>query len=384
MLNRIFNLIEQIDIKPIKLEARYCTRVISSKSSCSSCIDICPQNAISIINKELKIDFNKCNNCGLCTTSCPNNVFELEKNSDAAVLNKAQENFNTDHSLLINCQAAIEEKNSVQIECLGRLSERMLLKLLFIGADLIWLKPGQCAKCQLKSGRALIEEIVHNCNLLLKRYFDESRVFISTKRPNFTPNAFGFRNSEFTEDELNSSGIGRREFINKLKQESVNGIKSLLTFEQKKEKEQKNSIAKAKIKRQELLSLIKRLEENAIEVNEDDLSSLFWKLEFDGDCDFCQVCTTLCPNGVLSTIDEESEKKIMANHKLCTNCGLCKDVCYKQQINIKKDLNHNLNNSEQEVIVGLKKVCNECQKEFYTAKQDKKTCVFCDNSEGIL
>ncbi|SDC47058.1 MULTISPECIES: 4Fe-4S dicluster domain-containing protein [unclassified Candidatus Frackibacter] len=383
MLGKLLNFIEKIDTRPIKVKEKCCTKIISSKSNCSACQDVCSQNAIIIDDEEIRIDFDKCNQCGLCVTSCPNQVFNLEIDSDSHLLNEVQKKLNVSSNLIIQCQAAKKNKNSIQIKCLGRLSERLLLKLLFTGADSIWLQSGQCAQCQLQSGRKLIDRAVNNCNFLLKNYFDESRIIISMEEPN-NLNFESFNLKETNYEGKEAEGLGRREFINKLRDESINGLTSLLTFSQNEKTEKDSVEVKINDKRKELLSLIERLEDNVTKNKRVESLSLFWKVDIGIDCDFCQICTSLCPNNVLELKNEKEEKKIVANHNLCTNCGLCEDVCYKQQISINQDINYNLDNSEQEVIVGLKKVCNECQKEFYTAKQDKKICSFCESSKGIL
>ncbi|WP_180953663.1 4Fe-4S binding protein [Bacillus sp. T33-2] len=48
-----------------------CLRKASPFSTCTTCIQICDQGAISIENAGLQVDQGKCNNCGRCVTVCP-------------------------------------------------------------------------------------------------------------------------------------------------------------------------------------------------------------------------------------------------------------------------------------------------------------------------
>lgn len=51
--------------------ADHCLRKTSPFSSCTTCIDICPEQAIKGEKGSLTIDHNQCNGCGRCITLCP-------------------------------------------------------------------------------------------------------------------------------------------------------------------------------------------------------------------------------------------------------------------------------------------------------------------------
>lgn len=48
-----------------------CTRHKSPRSTCTSCVDSCPLEAISIVKGIPIIDGSKCNECGKCIAACP-------------------------------------------------------------------------------------------------------------------------------------------------------------------------------------------------------------------------------------------------------------------------------------------------------------------------
>lgn len=49
----------------------HCSRHQSPRSSCTNCIDSCPENAIQLVNGKPKINSTKCTECGECVASCP-------------------------------------------------------------------------------------------------------------------------------------------------------------------------------------------------------------------------------------------------------------------------------------------------------------------------
>lgn len=48
-----------------------CTRKISPLSTCSACIDECPEDAIHIEDGKIKMNDKICSSCGICITVCP-------------------------------------------------------------------------------------------------------------------------------------------------------------------------------------------------------------------------------------------------------------------------------------------------------------------------
>ncbi|WP_462411882.1 4Fe-4S dicluster domain-containing protein [Neobacillus sp. Marseille-QA0830] len=53
-----------------------CSRFRNLRSSCRFCFDACKTGAISIEQQEIRIQIDKCNNCGDCMVSCPLSAIE--------------------------------------------------------------------------------------------------------------------------------------------------------------------------------------------------------------------------------------------------------------------------------------------------------------------
>ncbi|QTA38343.1 4Fe-4S binding protein [Thermosipho ferrireducens] len=55
-----------------------------------SCVNVCPKNAISIVNNRANIDYGKCINCGLCAAACPYYaIIKLERPCESVCFSKA-------------------------------------------------------------------------------------------------------------------------------------------------------------------------------------------------------------------------------------------------------------------------------------------------------
>jgi ferredoxin len=50
-------------------------------TGCGRCFNICPNNAISIVDRKAHIDHDKCNNCGKCIESCRDNAIAMTTKS---------------------------------------------------------------------------------------------------------------------------------------------------------------------------------------------------------------------------------------------------------------------------------------------------------------
>lgn len=67
-----------------------CNRFYNGSKLCTSgclgygdCVSVCPEGAISIVDRIAKVDINKCIGCGLCAKACPNNLIAVRKVSQS-------------------------------------------------------------------------------------------------------------------------------------------------------------------------------------------------------------------------------------------------------------------------------------------------------------
>jgi len=48
-----------------KVDATKCT-------GCGSCVEVCPSEAIKVVDGKAQIDYDECAECGSCEAECPN------------------------------------------------------------------------------------------------------------------------------------------------------------------------------------------------------------------------------------------------------------------------------------------------------------------------
>jgi Pyruvate/2-oxoacid:ferredoxin oxidoreductase delta subunit/DNA-binding Lrp family transcriptional regulator len=67
-------------ITPVHTVTTYIADVDDEKcTGCETCIEICPMEAIELIDAISEIDKDKCIGCGLCSYHCPENAIDIEK-----------------------------------------------------------------------------------------------------------------------------------------------------------------------------------------------------------------------------------------------------------------------------------------------------------------
>ncbi|MBN2532899.1 MAG: 4Fe-4S binding protein [Spirochaetales bacterium] len=55
-------------------------------TGCGKCTSVCPQGAISLVNKIAVIDYNNCIECGICSRTCPHQAIYAGDESDQQIL----------------------------------------------------------------------------------------------------------------------------------------------------------------------------------------------------------------------------------------------------------------------------------------------------------
>ncbi len=127
-----------------------CLAVTQSRSACSTCVEICPHDAVSI-TRAVEIDEIDCSGCGLCVRGCPSQALAATVTYQPGAP--------------LRCSKVAG--NAQSIHCLGRLTPSDLLRLAGSKGKTT-LAHGDCASCPIGSAavKLAIDELVERATAL--------------------------------------------------------------------------------------------------------------------------------------------------------------------------------------------------------------------------
>ncbi len=362
MFNSMLALLDKKE--EIEIRSSLCGHTYSNKFSCQLCTDNCPTKGLVWSNRTWQIE--DCNMCGKCVALCPSHVFKFSENN-------LIKNSSPEEEKLLTCNVLLKEIPEscevpvLNIPCLSQLYPKLLLFLLAKQATLnIFLVPERCEDClnfnyqTLKNQINLIGDFSAPINWLTT--WDSLSELTDLNKENL---------------------INRREFFNtmfrrskKISHEVISN--SIAEYEQVLLKQEKGTGTKAKAqKRLFLLAALQIFKQKNIPFTIRKLP--YHKIQIDK-CEFCGICTRLCPSDALE-IKEVDNKKTLHFHPLkCTNCGLCQDVCTIGDISYGEKLElEDLINKQGIVVAAAEAVtCYSCdEKAFFYPDTEEKTCYPC-------
>ena len=315
-----------IETQAVSVDAELCKRVRYRKSTCQSCVDVCPDNAITlspgpVINAS-------CTHCGLCQNACPTEVFQNDVNVDQALLQQVGSPRSKDQAVanknrvFIHCsQAETQDDNSLAIHCLGNMSENFFLGSALSGLDEIILTHGHCSQCQLKNAEGLFTKSIKTSQAIIKNMGLEKCAMTLI---------------EEQKAHAEAPRLTRRALFSKI------SATSSLTEQVDEDVTNARLAMKDGTRfspRRELLH--KLIKQNALGVSDENVTQqgLPWrKMKVDeANCVACAICVKVCPTGALTKIFENNQVIRLLNDSVCTNCNLCQEACPEHVISFEED-----------------------------------------------
>ncbi|SJZ92801.1 4Fe-4S dicluster domain-containing protein [Selenihalanaerobacter shriftii] len=379
-LEKLLNFISDFDLTQLKVNQDLCINNIFNKKVCNKCYDVCPYDVITLEGTNLKLKKNNCNHCGFCYQVCPTGVFNILKESNGKLSGQIRSLAEKRSRIKIYCSQNKQRiKDGVEVICLGRLDERLLMESLLAGASDIWVVAAECQNCEMSIGEDLFKEVLFTCQELLKDISKQNRIYYAQKEPIKEENSsLNINKIEFSDDASELS-LNRRDLFKILKPKvNVNDSKEsqnkdgLDTFSE-------TSISEKRVRLLKLLLVLDMRDDELQQIIRNNLSLV----EFNSNCDFCQGCSNLCPTNALQLERKEKELSFTFNPLLCTSCRLCEISCLYNAIKVTKVRNEKIKLTEIdleksfEMFRGSKIECQECGDYFYTAKSTQEICFNC-------
>ncbi len=309
----------------------FCKRVRFRKSDCQRCLEVCPEQAISL-NPGPSIS-SKCSDCGLCLNACPTEVFRNGRQVDRLLLNRAEvflskvQARNGRKRLLIHCrQAEPGYRNSLPISCLGEITENSILGAAILGFDEVALTKGNCSQCRFKYGGKLLAKSMATARELLSGL-----------------GLGGITLRLIEKDRKKSQVMNRRAIFSKIsvrmQTEAESDSRERKVRRQLPGRLKDQGGAWHSPKKDHLRELLERNGKTDLVVKySPELSGGRLRIEA-GKCSGCEICSNLCPTGALSADKRGAQKLFHFVGSLCTNCSLCKEACPEAAVDFEDYLN---------------------------------------------
>ena len=330
------------------IQQHLCSKIISPVSQCHICQDICPQHSLQLVEDKWQI--NDCTKCGLCVAHCPQQVFQL----DYPTLLQQADNEKILSLACLNYPNA--PADCLKVQCLQQFSPLHLLTLSQkYKKVVVYLAQTTCDQCQHHWYCSLL-------TLQLEQYhLQQEKIEIINLQPAAKNEEQNKRRSFFQEVFRDSKSASSNFLSEKLNQ-------WLDPFDMAKETQPSLVLPSL---RQVLAGYY---QEQAIEPN----TSLPMRQLECSSCHFCSACTAVCPHQAL-TINENGEtKSLLYNPALCTQCGLCLDICLAKKLSWGEKLTIEQLLSTQTLRQSPAYTCSSCGHTYHSdPPSEDNLCHFC-------
>jgi ferredoxin len=310
-----------------------CKRLRFSHSDCQRCVDICPENAITLDPGPSIND--RCSSCGLCQTACPTEVFQGEIHTDQHLLSQItpfpgkDEPVVKERRLFVHCQQAEKQnETSFSIPCLGSITENFILGVALSGANELALTKGACSECRLKQGEQLLTNSIAAFDVLSK----------TMELQQFTLNLQEKQKEE-------QATLSRRALFSSISGGQENRAESALSPKDEaigtssgRNPPQMTNGTRPSPKREFLRSILDKTPPNRSAVVAYEQSFPWGNVKIDEkNCVTCGICVNVCPTGAIYRKTKNEQLSHYFNASLCTNCRLCEEACPQKVISFEQD-----------------------------------------------
>lgn len=402
LLTKYFNkyLEDKFPACPIEVDQERCTAV--NQYCQETCVYNCPAEAIS--NGKKIIDESKCHGCGSCVATCPNGALGFKNLKDETLIRnvlhdskgKTVFRFGCSHSYKYHSKNEnfnIDQLASLEVDCLARLYEGILLLPLAAGVAHVWIDTAACVGCRRNDSTLVLARITDNVEgaitWLIQLGNDKNRLVMASDPPDEV-----IVEAKNLHEKLNN--LDRRAFFTHF----GNGVKAktigivgdfadhVITDPDRKERMAVKPNERANyppFHRVVLLAVISKLFLSS-QISDQMLS--FPEMLIGQQCKLCNICSRLCPTGALEQKKDGKSGRgsIIYRPAKCIHCKKCQDKCFEKQITFanltssKKFINQEAIEVYQSELVK----CKKCKDLFPLPLAKDELCPICQMSSSNL
>ena len=338
--------IDKVESPFVTVHQERCALVRNRNADCLKCAQVCTTGCIRFEGGVLSISPEKCIGCGTCATVCPTCCLEAHHPNDAELLEACVEQLTlgvdrqTGH-VGIACSRVLDGLGDdspyggcVRVECLGRVEEALLTRLVAEGAADVALVHAECATCPHATGKTVCDQVLRTEERLLDAWGVRMPVHlvqvfvphpeVPANQADETPCDTGFDRLPDGEDEAAPGGDAETGHARpKPRYQKVMADGTLPHF--------------VPDRRERLLDALSELGEP----REGRIETRLWgHVEIDVDsCVSCRMCAVFCPTGAIRKLDAPDGTFGVTHFPGdCVKCMTCENICRHQAIKVLDDV----------------------------------------------
>lgn len=350
-LDEIEALAKEVTASSITILPKRCSYIRNWNSSCKACINACHHDAIVRNIGRLRIDAEKCTNCGACTAACPTSAMLTSAPNQTDIVRTAKAtaaNYGGIAAFMCRKHAEeldIDESRVTVLPCLNYLDEYLICGLLAIGIDRVALLNPTCDGCEVDSAEPYFPAVVKSARSLMRTWGTSGKVKIFHDVPDNicnSGNRVHYAKSS-RRDALTHAGGSAVGYVMDSIDEAVTGKKKAAPNPDRQVVVKPEDVFPADTYRgpriKKMLDRVGELPDGA------SIESRFWAtIDIDDTkCIRCGCCASMCATHALLYVQDLPENPTRVQRKeapgtlafqpdLCMACGLCADSCFRKAI----------------------------------------------------
>lgn len=310
LIGKVLNSVEL----PLTVNRSRCLRMRFNKNECPVCTSNCHAEAITF-GDDIYIDTDKCTSCMICVSECPADCFDIKTEDFFVILAKLRKVQNSVTYPVLGCKTVSKIDAHEKMFCLGALSEEHLIAIKVFMDKPVRLNLTLCHECKNSFVVDALKERISGIK-------ENSDIDVSDKLLLIEQKA----NLHFED-----VSYDRRGFFSAMK--NLTFLQASGFFEEgEKEIIQSYSEKKLPVKRDIFNTIIKRISDKNIAGRL--LQEYAFTIKVGTSCDNCFACIGICPTGALKIKSDDSGLGLLFNSSMCNGCGLCRDFCLNESINL--------------------------------------------------
>lgn len=335
----ILGVLERLDGANVRVHQMRCVDVRNRNAGCHACADACVSGAIGLADGVLRVEPSLCIGCGTCATVCPTCALEACEPDDDALHERclAASRVNGGEMVAVCSRVAeaeagrLDESRCVEVACLGRIDESLLICLAAEGCESVRLVDRGCERCSHVVGARVAERVCAGAAELLEAWSAPMEIGLVEEVP----------------ASVRLEGPGLHD---KPAPKSAEYAECPVCVEPDGAEAQPVAGRFQKVGRDGTLAhhvptrrgrLLKALERLGEPVPASITTRLWGTVDIDVEaCGSCRMCAVFCPTGALSKFDDRSDGTFGIDHVPadCVKCRCCEAVCPRHAVHIAEEV----------------------------------------------